>query len=634
MTLFDFARNNISRDKRTYIFYFVNCVFSVFVFFLFTVLSFHPAMSVIDTDSTMGLILLLGEAVSIGFSVCFISYSVTCFLKSRSRQFGLITILGASKKQLNKLVFLENMIVGVASIMTGIVLGLVFSKFFLDIANKVIGVSDFVFYFPMQAIVVTVIALGLVFLAIAFFTPKLIRKKEVVRLLKTEVTGEKPQKLLPFLVIFLILLALLTGILVSKTQTAKDIQANILTPFAMLITVVIGTYLLFAYGMRIALALSKNSKANGRLLYRSDKQSKMRANTQAMTISAVLYAVSFFAIIILFSMSTSVKEETEKIMPYAMSYNAWTENADVSGNLAVIEKELQNLPGYQEAAFDLWYSKSEQSRAAIISASEYNQIMEFLDREPVAVSKDGVFLVTGNAGETIKTIPSAMQTFFAENGLTLSVEGNTDSVITLSGFTSGICVLNDAVFEALQPQMKNTTITAFLYDNWETNSYSPETIKNKLKPTIESRDANVIDAYSYYHSAQLQNNLTLYIGSLLCFTFILAVASFIYSRLYSELEAECKKYRGIVKIGLSKKELSAALNKVTSLILWIPFLVAVAYLWIGIAISERYVIVSNVPVAFRCTIVLFAVQTVIYFVINASYKKAVFRKVYQSNERI
>ena len=37
-------------------------------------------------------------------------------------------------------------------------------------------------------------------------------------------------------------------------------------------------------------------------------------------------------------------------------------NADVSGDLAVIEKELQNLPGYQEAAFDLWYSESEESR--------------------------------------------------------------------------------------------------------------------------------------------------------------------------------------------------------------------------------------------------------------------------------
>lgn len=181
--------------------------------------------------------------------------------------------------------------------------------------------------------------------------------------------------------------------------------------------------------------------------------------------------------------------------------------------------------------------------------------------------------------------------------------------------------------------MKNTTITAFLYDNWETNSYSPETIKNKLKPTIESRDANVIDAYSYYHSTQLQNNLTLYIGGMLCFTFILAVASFIYSRLYSELEAECKKYKGIVKIGLSKKELTAALNRVTSLILWVPFLVAVVYLWIGIAISEQYVIVSNVPVALRCTLVLFVLQIVIYSVINVSYRKAVFRKVYQEYER-
>lgn len=151
MTLFDFARNNISRDRRNYIYYFVNCVFSVFVFFLFTVLSFHPAMSSIDRESTMGFILIVGEFISIGFSICFISYSVGCFLKARSRQFGVITILGASKKQLNKLVFLENMIVGFTSIVTGILLGFVFSKFFLDIANKVIGVSDFTFYFPVQA---------------------------------------------------------------------------------------------------------------------------------------------------------------------------------------------------------------------------------------------------------------------------------------------------------------------------------------------------------------------------------------------------------------------------------------------------------------------------------------------------
>lgn len=633
MTLFDFARKNISRDKRNYIYYFVNCVFSVFVFFLFAVLSFHPAMSIVDTQSAMGMILMVGEVISIGFSLCFISYSVGCFLKTRSRQFGLITILGASKKQLNKLVFLENMIVGFASILAGIVLGLVFSKFFLDIANKVIGVSDFTFYFPVRAIIVTVVVLGLVFLSIAFFTPKLIRKKEVVRLLKTEVTGEKPQKLLPLLIVFLVLAVFMIWLFASGTQMAKDFQESILMPFALAFTVVVGTYLLFAYGMRFALVLSKNSRAKGHLLYSSDKKAKLRANTQTMTISAVLYAISFFSIIVLFSMSTNVKTETEKIIPYAVTYNTWTENADVTGDLAVIEDELQNLPSYQKASFDLWYSKTEPSRAAIMSADDYNILMKFLGRETVTVSEKGVFLVAGNAGEMPKMIPLDIQTFFDDNSLVLSVEGCTDSVITLSGFTNGICVVNDSVFDTLKSKMNNKTITAFIYDDWEMNSHSPEVITNSLESSIKNGDANVVTAYWYYRSSQIQNNLTLYIGSMLCFTFILAVASFIYSRLYSELDAECKKYKGIVKIGLSKKELSSILNRVTILILWIPFFVALIYLWIGILISERYAIVSNVPVAFWCTVVLLILQTGIYFGINASYQKAVFRKVYSDYER-
>ena len=137
MTLFEFAWKNISRDKRNYIYYFINCVFSVFVFFLFSVLSFHPALEVIDANSSMGLTLAAGEAVSVAFSICFISYSMRCFLKNRSRQLGLITILGASKKQINRLVFMENMLVGSLSIVTGIIFGMVFSKFFLDIANRI-----------------------------------------------------------------------------------------------------------------------------------------------------------------------------------------------------------------------------------------------------------------------------------------------------------------------------------------------------------------------------------------------------------------------------------------------------------------------------------------------------------------
>ena len=629
MTLFEFACKNISRDRRNYVFFFVNCVFSVFVFFLFSVLSLHLALQIIDDHSTMGLILATGEVISVVFSICFISYSMGCFLTARSRQFGVITILGASKKQMNRLIFLENMLVGILSIFTAILLGLVFSKFFLDIANIMIGVSDFTFYFPFNAILLTVGIMGLVFLGIAYFTPIFIRKKEVVKLLKAETKDDKPQKLFPTLAVFLILTPMLLWTFAGQSVSARSMQESIFLPFLLIIVATLGTYLLFSFGMRLWMTFQKKSRTNVRLLCIGGQRSKLKTNAQSMTFSAILYAISFFAVIVLFSMSQNVKSETEKIIPYAITYQTWAENADADHDMAIIQAELENLPGYKMQDIHLWYPDP-SSRAPLMAQSDYNQIMDFLGRDDVSVSDTSVYLVSGNVDTALKSVPASVEALFQANHLSLSVGGQSNQVITLTGFTNGICVVSDGVFESLKPQLTEKTITAFMYDQWEYNSESPEAIFTELEDALQSGDVNVVSAYRYYRSSQIQNNLTLYIGGMLSCVFLLAVGSFLYSLLYSQLAAECKKYRGIVKIGLSKKELSAVLNRVTASILWIPFAVALIYLWIGILISERYAIVSNVPIAFWCTVVLFVLQTGIYFAVNTSYRRAVFQKVYEN----
>lgn len=294
MTLFEFAWKNICRDKSNYIYYFVNCVFSVFVFFLFSVLSFHPALKVIDTDSAMGLTLAAGEAVSVAFSICFISYSMRCFLKNRSHQLGVITILGATKKQLNRLVFTENMLVRGLSVVTGILFGMVFSKFFLDIANVMIGVSEFTFYFPVKAILLTVEIMGPVFWGIAYFTPKFIRKKEVLMLLKEEAKDDKQQKLIPALMIFLVLTPVFLWGATGKSVQARFLQESIIFPLLMIIVVVLGTYLLFSYGMRIGILWQIRSQSPIRLLCVGNQRAKLKTIAQSMTITAVLYSISFF----------------------------------------------------------------------------------------------------------------------------------------------------------------------------------------------------------------------------------------------------------------------------------------------------------------------------------------------------
>ena len=140
----------------------------------------------------------------------------------------------------------------------------------------------------------------------------------------------------------------------------------------------------------------------------------------------------------------------------------------------------------------------------------------------------------------------------------------------------------------------------------------------------------MVSAYRYYRSSQIQNNLTLYIGGMLSFVFLLAVASFIYSRLYSELDAECRKFKGIVKIGLSRKELSMVLSRFIFLILCVPFGLALAYLWIGVFITEQFALVSTIPVALGFTAILIVLQIVLYLWIKTSYRKTVFKQVFES----
>lgn len=625
MTLFDFAFKNIIRDKRNYLYYFINCVFSVFVFFLFTVLSFHPAMSVIDTHSSMGMILIVGELVSIFFSLCFLSYSAGCFLKSRSKQFGLITIIGASKKQLNRLIFLENMIIGFTSIVTGILLGFVFSKLFLDIANRIIGVSDFVFYFPTSAIMTTIVIFGIVFLLIAYFTPKFIRKKEIIKLLKVEIAGEKKVSLYPFTILTVFLIITLAFLYVFQNEVYQTIAQSLLFPIVLAILIFLITFVLFGYGLKFFVKFANNNNIG--MLSCGEIKSKMRSNLRVMTISTVLYAISFFAIIVLFSLSSNVKTETEKIMPYAMSYNTWNEKTNVEADIKKIDSILKNQEDYKTMHFNL-YSLQNNSRTAIMPQREYNQIMKFLHRETIELARNEVYLVAGNVGDNLQEVPYEVQEQAKSNDLNLKVAGSTGENIMLTGFVDSISICNDDDFGKIKNNLSSKPIYIFDYKDWEIKSNVVKQVTEIFEEKINNREVNIIHAYGYYQSSLLQNNLTLYIGSMLCFTFILAVASFIYSRLYSELELECKKYKGIVKIGLSKKELGKLLNKETRLVLLVPFVIALVYLWIGVLISEKYMIVSNLPVSIVSTMVLIVIQIILYIIINFAYKNAVFEKIY------
>ena len=107
MTFNQFIWRNTMRNRQLYLAYFMSILFSVMVFFTFSVFADHPyLLENVGNSVTTG---LRGAQVIIyGFAFFFVLYSMTVFLQSRKREFGTLLIQGMSPKQLRQMVFLEN----------------------------------------------------------------------------------------------------------------------------------------------------------------------------------------------------------------------------------------------------------------------------------------------------------------------------------------------------------------------------------------------------------------------------------------------------------------------------------------------------------------------------------------------
>ncbi|MGK0563122.1 FtsX-like permease family protein, partial [Enterococcus faecalis] len=85
--------------------------FSVMIFFTFTGFVFHPALANgLNPKAKMGM--TAAAIIIYGFSFLFVLYSMDVFIQSRKKEFGTLMIQGMIPKQLKKMIFIENLVIG------------------------------------------------------------------------------------------------------------------------------------------------------------------------------------------------------------------------------------------------------------------------------------------------------------------------------------------------------------------------------------------------------------------------------------------------------------------------------------------------------------------------------------------
>ncbi|MCU4835979.1 FtsX-like permease family protein [Bacillus cereus] len=656
MTFRQFAFNNVIRSKRTYLAHFLSSTFAIMIFFTYALLAFHPnlqgdlaASVTINTFAKSGL--QISQGLIFFFSFFFILYSVSAFLKTRKKDFGILMLHGMSRSQLNKLVFIENIIIGITSILTGITIGMVFSKFILIMSNNLLMIDKGLpFYLPLKAIGITFGAFFLLFLFISLFTSRLVNVEKLVELIKAE-EKPKPEPKASFgLSLFALICIGLGYTTVFHSVNAIQYKGANYVFFMMaagVSFVVLGTYFLFTQlSVYVLRALKKREniffkKTN--ILTISDLVYQLKDNAKMFFMVTIISTVAFTAVGTCMGLGNSSMAESES--PFAFIYQSNNNNHLEKEHLKKIESELHDGEfNFKQVTYltkqirDTLYNNNILS--TVIKLSDYNKLAKAFgfEKENLKDENDSLVIPSKKVANT-KSNQNNFQLLYRD----IKKDMHVNKIVTpkeLQDTIKTIIIVPDAVYNQMIADPENyyfeTTINGFIVKDWEKTKKVAENIVAAFQKDNTSKIEDIVDNEKYTFSTLILTwivmkqsfGLASIMSVLIGIVFFTFAASFLYFRLYTDLERNQQQYKMIAKVGLSKPELKKIVTRQLVLLFFLPIAIAITHSAVAFMALQKLANFSVLGSSVMVLICFLVMQIIYFYFVRAQYLKKMYKTIF------
>ncbi|MFZ3197699.1 MAG: ABC transporter permease [Bacillus mycoides] len=644
MTFWQFAFKNVTRNSRAYFAYFLSSSFSIAVFFSFAVYLFHPKLQNSNMISEVSGLMIFSEVVIVLFSFFFLLYSIGSFLKVRKKQFGILSILGISNKQLHRLVFTENMLIGILSIFFGMQFGFVFSQFFLLVTAKITHLPGIYLYPPTNAFILTTIVFLGLFIAVSAFTPMLIRTKKALHLLKTNNVKQKERKPSIFISLFGAICLIGGYALASKPIYFVSISPQIgmvymlSSIFVIPALVSIGTYFFFSQISFLLIHLLKKRRnfymKRINMLWISDLASRIRSNINMLFVVAMLSTIAFTMITFLYGFGKFMKLDVERNSPFAFSYFSFDENPFTSQHLNWLEKQLEDGQfSYDKIKVDLYATPVEAKNNTeiyydtyAIKQSDYNKLATSLQLQKLFINENETYVLSGAAYVPLFSAfdPNYNRTHItlANTNYKLQIKGIKIDNTLPSTFAYETLVLSDSAVNNLPTNTKHVTVYNYNVENWEnTYAIADEFVKraDKDRASIKHEGSLVRIFESGNSLYRIKSGSASYflIGTFLGIIFFIGAGSVLYFRMYTDLTNEQEKYVTITKIGLTESEMKRSATIQLGILFFVPYIMASIHTMFATKMLQDII---NLSLFAEITVVLviFGTVEIIFFLLIRS----------------
>lgn len=654
------AVTNLKNNGKSYVPYILASAFSVMMYYIMD--NLYRNRSLVEKGSPLAIMLSYADVVLLIFSVIFLFYINSFLIKRRKKELGIYNILGMGKGHLAKMLFIESVITTAASVIGGILAGILFGKLVYLVLLKILHLKrDIVYMISPVSIGITAAIFSSIFFVIFLYNLVQMKLSNPIELLRGGNTGEREPKT-KWLMTIIGIACLAGGYYISLT-TKEPLQA-LGQFFIAVLLVVVGTYALFMAGSIAFLKMLRNRKsyyyktrhftAVSGMIYRMKQNAVGLANIcilSTMVLVMVSMTVSLYggmndvittrfpyeAQITSSGINQKEEEQIEEIIENMTKKNHTVPTSQIRFHIGRFTTVYNN----KTKKFDMMaagdYANSNTADLVMIPLSDYNQT----EGKNVNLKENEVLLYHRNDNRSHKKSDTDTQKdkkAIQLNNRSYKVVDELDRLAIAKADTTSFIdgwyvVVKDSsiVTSYLKDIYENSNIYDELKEYYGKIQYSysfnlngsranraktAKSIQKQLQKkitncSVESRELSRESFYELYGGF-------LFIGIFLGIIFLMATTLIIYYKQISEGYDDRERYQIMQKVGMSKKEVRQSIRSQVLLVFFLPLIMAVIHLAFAFKIITKLLSVlnlTNISLFFMYTVGTVAVFAVIYAII-------------------
>lgn len=650
------AAGNIKKNGNTYFPYILTCVVTVTLYYIVKSLSLNPGLEEMAGDQTLISLMEMGTRIIGLFALIFLFYTNSFLLKRRKKEFGVFHILGLGKRHLAKTLAWESLYAFFISMAGGLLFGMALDKLmFLLIAKIVRAEVSLGFFVSAKAIWSTVRLFAVIFLLIFLNAVRQIQVATPVSLLQDSQAGEREPKT-KWLSALLGFLCVGTGYYLAITT--KNPISSIYIFFIAATLVVVGTYLLFTAGSIAFLKLLRSSKSyyyrTGHFISVSGMIYRMKQNAVGLANICILSTMVLVMISATSSLMIGIDDVVNSRYPYDFVVYSREDTEERSEALYARVRELQQEQGLSVT------DEVEYSYLVFSAMQEGNSFR--VSRENVLLDADKIvnlYVITldeynGAAGANASLSDGEILLYDSQGGYnapSLKLFDREYQVkAVLDDFPGkGLMAANiassyflvvpgqqemDAIYAKQKEALTNIASEPDSFYAFDTDAAQEEQrafaaalldlMQNgELKGSPDSKvdaDAIFLKLYGGFF----------FLGLFLGVLFLMAAVLIIYYKQISEGFEDRERFAIMRKVGLSRREVRAAIRSQVLTVFFLPLLMAGVHVAAAFPLMSRLLALlylSNTRLYMACTAVSFLVFAAFYVIVYLLTARTYYRIV-------